>query len=404
MIGVARKLVVVPSRFPYGSQEAYLSVELAELAQYFDKIVVAPLRPPAAVLAQRVPPGIEVLAWPLFDRELLRRALAVTLARPQATLRAVFALLRSRDPGRVKNLAIVVKALALAHWTIEHEFDHIHAYWISAPATLACVAASVAGVAWSTTAHRWDIYERNAFDVKARTASFVRTISARGTTDIGARMPTIAGRIVQLRLGTDVPPAIERSDRRSETFRLICPAALVPVKDHATLFGALALLRERGVPVACTLAGTGPLRESLEQRARALGLGDVVTFAGLVPQRTLHEWYRAGRFAAVVLASKNAGETEMEGLPSALVEAMAFGVPVVATDSGSISELIDETCGRLVRAGDPHAFADALFECYANPAAARERAARGYDVVALQHDVRVQMRALAAALAEMGKS
>lgn len=404
MIGRARRLIVVPSRYPYGSQEAYLSTELAELAQYFERIVVVPLRPPGPVVAQRIPPGVELLPWPLVGWGLLRRAAAVSLSRPNATLRAILTLMRSRDPGRVKNAALVVKALALAHWTIEHDFDHIHAYWISAPATLACIAASVAGVPWSSTAHRWDIYERNAFDVKARTASFVRTISSRGTTDIGARMPSIAGRIVQLRLGTAVPPAPVRSDRRNGTFNLVCPAALVAVKDHATLFGALALLRECGVPLACTLAGTGPLRESLEQRARALGLADVVTFAGLVPQRTLHEWYRSGRFSAVVLASKNAGETEMEGLPSALVEAMAFGVPVVATDSGSIAELIDETSGRLVSSGDPHALADALAEVYHDPAAARERAERGYDVVARQHDVRVQMRAFAEALAEMGNS
>jgi glycosyltransferase involved in cell wall biosynthesis len=398
-----KRIIVVPSRYPFGYQEAYLSTELGELSKYFDRIVVAPLRPAKRAAVQRVPHGIDVLAWPLVSFELLRRAILAFRSRPKETLRVLRDVLRSHDPGRTKNLAIIIKALALAQWTMENEFDHIHAYWISAPATLAYIAASVSGVAWSATAHRWDIYERNAFDLKGRTASFVRTISERGTTDIGTRMPSVADRIVQLRLGTEVPPPPPSLERRNGVFRIVCPAALVPIKGHADLLAALVLLRAADVPIQCTLAGVGPLREALEEKVKSMRLGDVVTFAGLVPQTTLHAWYRDGRFAAVVLASRV--ETDaMEGVPSALIEAMAFGVPVVATDSGSIGELVDEQCGRLTPAGHPQALANALLDLYANPAAARERAQKAYELVARQHDVRTQMRMLATVLAESGSN
>jgi glycosyltransferase involved in cell wall biosynthesis len=296
---------------------------------------------------------------------------------------------------------VALKALALADWVTENAMDHIHAYWMSTPATVAMIAATTARVAWSSTAHRWDIYERNAFDAKEKSVSFVRTISTRGATDLATRMPSLNGRIMELRLGTLVPKTPVFTRERNP-FCIICPAALVAVKGHDDLLRAIATLRNSNVPIQCTLAGSGPLRRDLELTTARLGLRDAVTFAGFVPQATLHEWYRAGRFAAVVLSSRALGDREMEGVPSALIEAMAFGVPVVATDSGSIGELLDVGVARLVKAGDPGALAAALFDVYLDPRAAEARARRAYERVAAQYDASTQMQKLAAALTREG--
>lgn len=398
MSGKRSNLLVVSSRFPYGHQETYLTTELRELAPYFERVAVAPLRSPAPPAGLQVPPGVEVLAWPLFGAEVLSRAIRVLFARPRRTLVTIVKILASRDPGKAKNLTVVVKAMALAHWTIEHRFEHIHAYWISAPATMAFIAAEISGASWSSTAHRWDIYERNAFDLKQRSAKFVRTISERGTRDLCKHMPLLADRVIQVRLGTAVPELTAIAKRPEKTLKLICPAALVAIKGHADLLDAIAGLRKKGVPVTCVFAGTGPLREFLELRVSQLALGDVVSFDGFIPQSTLHARYRSGEFAAVVLASRAEGEKTMEGVPSALIEAMAFGVPVVATDSGSIGELLNDTVGRLVPAGDANALAGALLDVYEQPDETRERARRAYSSIVKYHDVRVQMRTLAAAL------
>jgi colanic acid/amylovoran biosynthesis glycosyltransferase len=394
----ARRLVVVTSRYPFGSQEAYLNTELAELRRHFDRIVVVPVRPPVSEARHRIPEGIEILGWPLFGAALLRRAARAFLRKPRATLRTFGLLVTSRDPGRAKNLLVTAKALALGDWAMENGIDHIHAYWVSTPATVAMIAARVSGIAWSCTAHRWDIYERNAFDAKEKSVSFVRTISARGTTDLAQRMPGLNGRIIELRLGTIVPAAPAFVSQRREPFRIVCPAALVAVKGHEVLLHALAQLRDWGVEVHCTLAGVGPRRHELEDLAALLGLDERVEFAGFLPQSTLHEWYRAGRFAAVVLASRAAGERAMEGIPSALIEAMAFGIPVVATDSGSVRELLDGRVGRLVTAGDANALACALLDVYLDPNAAEARARRAHQRVATHYDASTQMQKLAAAL------
>ncbi len=398
MSATARRLVVVTSRYPFGSQESYLNAELAELRRHFERIVIIPVRPPASVAHHRLPEGVEVLSWPLLNAGLLRRAGRAFLRRPKTTIRSFGQLIASRDPGRAKNLAVTAKALALADWVMENSVDHIHAYWVSTPATVAMIAARVSGVAWSCTAHRWDIYERNAFDAKEKSVSFVRTISTRGTTDLVQRMPGLDGRIVELRPGTVVPSAPAFASQRREPFRIVCPAALVAVEGHEVLLHALARLRDWGVEVHCALAGVGPRRYELEDLVARLGLGDSVEFAGFLQQNRLLEWYRTGLFAAVVLVSRAVGERAMEDIPWALIEAMAFGVPVVATDSGSVHELLDGRVGRLVRADDPNALACALLDVYLDPGAAEARARRAHQRVATHYDASTQMQKLAAVL------
>jgi colanic acid/amylovoran biosynthesis glycosyltransferase len=260
----------------------------------------------------------------------------------------------------------------------------------------------VSGVTWSCTAHRWDIYERNAFDAKERSVSFVRTISTRGTTDLARRMPGLDGRIIELRLGTVVPAAPPFVYQRREPFHIVCPAALVAVEGHEVLLHALARLRDWGVEVHCTLAGVGPRRHELEDLVARWGLGDSVEFAGFLQQNRLLEWYRMGLFAAVVLVSRADGARAMEDTPWALIEAMAFGVPVVATDSGSVHELLDGRVGRLVKAGDANALACGLLDVYLDPGAAEERARRAHQRVAAQYDAPTQMQKLAAALTRKG--
>ncbi len=397
-----RSLLIVSSRFPFAAQEGFLAIELEELAKHFERVAVVPVRPPASAARYRVPDTVEVLRWPLLDANIARRAARMMRTRPAASMRALSSVVTSRDGGAIKNCLALPKALAIAQWVLEQRFDHIHAYWMSTPATVAMVAGAVSGVPWSATAHRWDIYERNAFDVKERTASFVRAISTRGAVDLQKRMQNMNGRIIEVRLGTVVPPRTAAVAPDSAEFHIVCPALLVPVKGHEVLLQALAILRRRNVPIRCTLCGDGPLREKIINGAATLGISDIVEFAGYVPQERLHAWYREKRFAAVVLASRTIGKNTMEGVPATLIEAMAFGVPVVASDSGSVGELVDERCGRLVPPDDAHALANAILEVYGDPRAARERAERAYERVAAEYDVLTQMRRLAAAFQEVG--
>lgn len=146
---------------------------------------------------------------------------------------------------------------------------------------------------------------------------------------------------------------IDRAEARSElglsaeTGVVLCLARMAEQKRHDILLRAW-----RDVPGDCVLllAGAGPLRAQLEELARSLGIEDRVRFLGV--RRDVPTLLSAADLT--VLAS------DWEGLPIAVLESMAAGVPVVATDVDGVGEALADGGGRLVPSRDPSALAHAL--------------------------------------------
>ncbi len=128
-------------------------------------------------------------------------------------------------------------------------------------------------------------------------------------------------------------------------------AALTAHKDHATLVEAMALLRPRLPEARLVIAGEGELRPALEALVRDRDLGDRVVFAGF--RDDLDRLLPA--FSVFCLSSR------LEGLGTSLLDAMAFGLPVVATAAGGIPEAVEDgVTGRVVPPREPGALAEAL--------------------------------------------
>jgi glycosyltransferase involved in cell wall biosynthesis len=137
-------------------------------------------------------------------------------------------------------------------------------------------------------------------------------------------------------------------------------------KDYPTLLEALALLRGRGREFRTLLVGDGKERARLERRVEELGLRGLVTFLGERPdvERLLPE------MDVFVLSSRE------EGIPNALLEAMAAGRPSVATAVGGTPEVLEDgRTGWLVPPADPVALAGALEAALSDPAEAARRGA-----------------------------
>jgi len=128
-------------------------------------------------------------------------------------------------------------------------------------------------------------------------------------------------------------------------------ANLLPVKDHATLLRAAAILRPRWPRLRVVLVGDGPCRPALEQLAHQLGIADAVVFAGRRPSLpNLHHL-----FDISVLCSTS------EGLPNSILEAMAASRPVVATRVGAVADAVREgETGMLVPPGNESHLAAAI--------------------------------------------
>ena len=159
--------------------------------------------------------------------------------------------------------------------------------------------------------------------------------------------------------------ALGLADLRPDDPLLLCPAALVGHKDHATLIAAMPDVLAVHPRARLLLAGEGELRPRIEEQARALGVDAHVHLLGRrddVPAllRT------ADLF---VLSSK------MEGLGSAIVEAMFAGLPVVACAAGGIPEVVaDGETGLLAPPGDPGALARRIVQLLDDPESAQRLA------------------------------
>jgi colanic acid/amylovoran biosynthesis glycosyltransferase len=375
------RLAIISSRFPYGNGEPFLKAEIASLRPHVDALFVAPLRPKGWASG--------AATWILAFRAI-RRA-------PFGAFEALRWILSGRCRVRVKlkNLAIFPRALALAEQLHRAQVDHVHAYWISAPATAAFVVARVNGIAWSSSAHRWDIFEGNMLAEKVRSAAFVRAISERGKSELARRVPGSENKLVLVRLGTALqatrtllPP------RRCRTFRILCAAAFYPVKAHGDLLQAFAMAHKIDASVRLDLCGSGPLEATVRRNIDALECSDAIAMRGYVPRSQLLRELTRGEYDAVVLASRDDGVSMMEGIPSILIEAASLGVACIATRSGAVGELLDTESAFLAPAGRPLLLANAILAAR-NDEERRRRAARAQARARLLHDPRASASRLA---------
>lgn len=368
------KLVYVTSSLPHGPLEAFLLPEIAALERLGHEVWIVPMWPRGGRVHDDAERHRErTLSAPVVSAAIVKdavRGLPRSLPLLSRTLRT-----KPRIAG--KNLIVHPKAVWLARRLEELEPDHVHAHWAAASATLAMVAAELAQVPWSLTAHRWDIREANVLRAKAQSACFVRAISEGGARELEQRVALDGWHPVLLRMGVELP-AETATPRDGAELRLVTPASLLPVKGHRYLLEALAGLEG----VSLDLAGAGPLRGELEQRA----LGLPVTFLGPVSHAELLAGLQDGRWDAVVLPSAPTPEGDQEGVPVSLIEAMAAGVPVVSTDCGSIPELVTAGSGLLVPAADPAALRHAL-ESLRDPELRRRLSKGGRERVEHEFDV-----------------
>lgn len=159
-------------------------------------------------------------------------------------------------------------------------------------------------------------------------------------------------------------------DAHAEDWRAVTVARLAPVKDLATMLKAVRLIRDVHPTFHLDVVGDGESRPGLEQLSRDLGLEDAVTFHG-ASNNPRPYMARASLFMQSSIS---------EGISLTLLEAMAAGLPIAATDVGGNREVVDVgTTGYLVPAQDPKALAEAAVRVLARPNEARamSRAARG---------------------------
>ncbi len=270
------------------------------------------------------------------------RVLSIAAKHPAVFLRGVRAVLNLPSltvRKRALWMAYLAEALLTGDWMRRRNLPHLHVHFGGPVASVGMLVARAWQVPFSLTIHgpeELQDYSSHHLAEKVAAANFVLCISDFAKSQLMQRMvPADWHKLHVVRLGVsgDLLASPERDARdRSAPVHVVCVGRLVPEKGQRLLLEAIAHIRNRGVDVRATLVGDGRERTALQARAEELGITPHVHFAG---SRSHAETVAIVRTADIFALPSFA-----EGIPVALMEAMALEVPCVSTSVAGIPELI----------------------------------------------------------------
>jgi glycosyltransferase involved in cell wall biosynthesis len=304
-----------------------------------------------------------VVSWPIFLANV--RCLARRPARYGSTLLRLVCKNWGSPRYLGGALAFFPKAVFFAERMAADRVDHVHAHFASHPAAVAWVIHRFSGIPYSFTAHGSDLHrDRHMLEDKVADAAFVVAISGYNRDVILEHCgPDAAARVQVVHCGVDLQAfrrgVSGRPERSAAGFTISCIGTLHDVKGQRYLIAACERLAAQGHAFVCQFVGDGPDQAELEQLAAEAGITDRVRFLGRLTQEEVREVL--DRTDIVVAPSVPTRDGRREGIPVALMEAMAFGVPVVASRLSGIPELIEDgESGLLVEPGDAEGLAGAV--------------------------------------------
>ena len=374
------RIAYIVSRFPHVS-ETFIVRELNALSA-LDAIEIELFRlfparspvlhPAAAIWVDRLRrPSLfsagNDFGWWMVHRPLrlagsVLRVVTSTIHAPRILVRALVTMLLAAGQAR--------RFLGLG-------IDHVHAHFATYPALAAWFSSRLTGIPYSFTAHAHDLYvDQSLLERKVHDARFVVTVSDFNRRFL-SRYAAGGTPVHVVRCGVD-PSSYAFRPRRPPTsgrVRALCVASLQEYKGHRVLFEALARGGAHIDRIELELVGDGPLRRPLEVLALELGIAPRVRFLGSLTEPEVIALL--GCVDLFVLPSLVARNGQMEGLPVAVVEALACGVPVVATRLSGLSEILaDESVGILAEPDDVESLREALERVIAGRTALKPEAGR----------------------------
>lgn len=373
-----RRILYVTTHYPSVSQ-TFVFNEIAGLQQLGWTVVPVSINPIPETDLER--PGFRTAARAtLYLKTRPRLAVLASLGRalvasPRAFARTLWLSLSSagRRPKQVLwRLFHFVEAVLVWEHCRREQVWRVHSHFGGLPSMLGHLAVEFGRIAdpdrpweYSFTVHGHHEIEDVAdahLQAKAVTAELIVAICDFTAEQVRLQIePDQRSKVRVVRCGIQLDRFVAEPPRPlDDPPALLTVARLAPVKGHTVLLDALAELRRRGRRVHATFVGGGPHAAVIRERIEALGLGDQVELTG-----ELHSDEVAKLLPHADVFCLPSFD---EGIPVSIMEAMAVGVPVVATDVGGVGELVlDHRTGLLVEPGAPLPLADALAELLDHP-------------------------------------
>lgn len=261
-----------------------------------------------------------------------------------------------------------VQAGLVAARILQEGVRHVHAHFVTGAAEVARDAGLLAGVPVTLTAHAKDIFRADNTPQLARRVEGVAavvTVSEYNSRYLRRRLPGVPVHLIP----NGASPAQEVLPRPDGP--VLCVARLVPKKGIDVLIDAFTLLAGVLPDLHAEVLGGGPLADELAQLAGKRWVADRVRFLGPRPFDEVEAAYR--RASMFVLPCRVAPDGDRDGMPVALTEAAARGLPLISTEVAGIPELVQHgETGLLVPPEDPSALATAIARLALDPPLARQ--------------------------------
>jgi colanic acid/amylovoran biosynthesis glycosyltransferase len=401
----AVKVAYIMSRFPKIT-ETFVLYEILAMERLGVHVEIYPLlREHPDVMHPEAGPLVERAHYePFLSRPILAAQFYFLRRKPRAYLGAIWALLCGTWGSLnffIGAVGIFPKTVYFAYRMAADGVTHVHGHFASHPAAAAFVIRRLVGIPYSFTAHGSDLHcDRHMLRQKVAEAAFVVAISKYNRELIVAecgeeyRDKTL---VIHCGVDTDVFRPISEGKTRKPAhspLTIVCVGTLHEVKGQTYLLEACRLLASRGVYLTCHLVGDGPDRAALTRKSAEAGLGGRVHFHGQLTRDGIAQLLRKADVAVAPSVPTNDGRRE--GIPIVLMEAMATGLPTVASGISGIPELVEDgRSGILVPPRDAPALAEALERLYSTPLLRKRLSKGGRERVLQEFDLYKNAAALA---------
>lgn len=393
----SKRLLMVTAAYPYGHGESFVKAELDHISRYFEAVEVVPCSCPAGSKPRQLnqPVNLEyaIKRWGALRKFHMMSSFALALWKYK-WLKEVFRIVGQAH--KFENLKELARTLYRANLFERFlraqaeengkEFDLVYFYWIVPEILGAAGYRNMSDPALKivSRAHGGDLYEdRRAGGYVGLHESIVAAvdevycISDHGKSYLEGKYPAIAEKLHTARLGV-ADPGYLNGQPGDETLSIVSCSFVVAGKRLHLIVDAIAFLLARypALKIKWTHIGDGELFEQVRACVGKLRAGAEVVFTGYLAQDKVMALYRDESFDVIVNVS------DCEGIPVSLMEASSAGIPMVATDVGGTSEIVNTANGILIPGNsDGEAIGSALmrFKDRASAAAYRQRARSSWD-------------------------
>ncbi|EST90320.1 hypothetical protein T233_00623 [Vagococcus lutrae LBD1] len=336
-------LLLVTNYYPYHKGEEYLESEIEYLANEFDKVFIAPTMVQKDMKKTRkVPNNCQVIntIYSGSKIEKLFQSLKRTNMCKEKNIK--YRIYTNYFENRSQLMANKVLNQLDGTDFLEYENHVIYSYWLYTTARISVILKEklIPSSKVVTRAHRYDLYEEESpfkflplREKLLEDLDYVYPCSDDGTNYLKEKYPLFSNKIITKRLGTEAPKKMNNL-LENGVVHIVSVSACRKVKRLDRIIESLKILNDNNIKFYWTHIGDGPEKENLLDMAKEYLPTESFRFLGFLPNAEVKAFYERNSVDLFLNVS------ESEGVPVSIMEAMSYGIPIIATDVGGTREIV----------------------------------------------------------------